>query len=198
MHKIPLWLKVSYTIMVAVIVPVYWREYGPQNFLWFSDIALFATMIALWLESRLIASMMALSVLFLEIIWVIGFLSGGTVFNIADYMFDQSIPLYLRALSLFHFPMPLTILYMLYRLGYDPRALKYQSILGPLILMATWGLNHSSENINWVRPPDFLTGRIDSNLYLIVLIVALITIVYIPSHYFFQKWFIIKTAQDDR
>ena len=56
---IPLWLKIGYTLMAAVIVPAYWRAYGPVNFLWFSDIALLAMAAALWLKSRLLASMMA-------------------------------------------------------------------------------------------------------------------------------------------
>ncbi|CAN0542991.1 unnamed protein product, partial [Ectocarpus sp. 12 AP-2014] len=75
--KIPLWLKISYTLMVLVIIPVYWRDLGPANFLWFSDIALFALVAALWLENRLINSTMAVAVLFLESAWVLDFLTGG-------------------------------------------------------------------------------------------------------------------------
>ena len=56
---IPLWLKITYTLFVSSVVPVYWRRYGPANFLWFSDIALLVTVPALWLESPLLASMMA-------------------------------------------------------------------------------------------------------------------------------------------
>jgi hypothetical protein len=47
-QAIPLWLKVAFTVFVAVLVPIYWREYGPANFLWFSDIALFAIVVGLW------------------------------------------------------------------------------------------------------------------------------------------------------
>jgi len=39
---IPLGLKIIYTLFVCALVPVYWRQYGPANFLWFSDIALLA------------------------------------------------------------------------------------------------------------------------------------------------------------
>jgi hypothetical protein len=41
---------------VSVVVPTYWRQYGPGNFLWFSDVALLASVPALWFESPLIAS----------------------------------------------------------------------------------------------------------------------------------------------
>ena len=73
---IPLWLKITYTVFVCVLVPVYWRQYGPTNFLWFSDIALLALVPALWLESPLLVSMMALAVLVPELAWNI------------DYFFD--------------------------------------------------------------------------------------------------------------
>src|SRR2546423_14580012 len=36
------------------LVPVYVRQYGWRNFLWFSDVALFVTIAALWLENALL------------------------------------------------------------------------------------------------------------------------------------------------
>lgn len=38
---------------MAVLIPIYLRQYGPQTFLWFSDIALVATLVALWTGNRL-------------------------------------------------------------------------------------------------------------------------------------------------
>ena len=43
MRRIPVWLKIAYTAFAAAIVPVYARQYGWRNFLWFSDVALLAT-----------------------------------------------------------------------------------------------------------------------------------------------------------
>ena len=54
---IPLWIKVSYTLMVCAIIPIYFAQYGPANFLWFSDIALVTLVAAVWLENSLLASM---------------------------------------------------------------------------------------------------------------------------------------------
>ena len=34
---IPLWLKLAYTAFMAVLVPLYLRNYGPTNFLYFCD-----------------------------------------------------------------------------------------------------------------------------------------------------------------
>ena len=71
---IPLGLKVVYMIFVCALVPIYWREYGPANFLWFSDIALLALVPALWLENALLVSIPAISVVFFESTLECGFL----------------------------------------------------------------------------------------------------------------------------
>lgn len=187
-HPVPQWIRLAYTAMVLIIVPVYWHRYGPSNFLWFSDIALIAMVPALWLPSRLVASMMAVSVLFLEVIWMLGFVSGGRLFSIADYMFDESLPLWLRGLSLFHFPMPAAILYMLHKYGYDPRALGWQSLMAALVLPATRLLAPREENINWVWPPhwvpDMPTPLLLSGMWLL-----LVGVVYLPSHLIFKRLF---------
>ncbi len=49
--RIPLWLKLAYTTFVAVLVPVYWANYGVTNFLYFCDVALFLTLVGIWLGS---------------------------------------------------------------------------------------------------------------------------------------------------
>jgi hypothetical protein len=59
-HDVPLWLKLALTAFTAVLIPVYWMEYGFLHFLWISDIALFATVVLLWRPSRLLNSMLAL------------------------------------------------------------------------------------------------------------------------------------------
>src|SRR5439155_14563924 len=69
MRRIAFWLKVAYTAFVVALVPIYRRQYGWRNFLWFSDIALFMTLPALWLERPLLASMPAVSVLVPEAAW---------------------------------------------------------------------------------------------------------------------------------
>ena len=39
--RVPLWLKLAYTAFMAILVPVYLYYYGPTNFLYFCDVALF-------------------------------------------------------------------------------------------------------------------------------------------------------------
>src|SRR5215472_10648807 len=123
---IPLALKIIYTLFVCALVPIYWRQYGPVNFLWFSDIALLVLVPALWMENALLVSMLAVSVVFFEALWNIDFFfqlaTGKSLIGLSIYMFDQKIPLFIRSLSCFHIVLPLILLWGLYRLGYDPRA----------------------------------------------------------------------------
>src|SRR5688572_949328 len=131
--QIPLWIKLLYSAFVCVLVPVYWLKYGSGNFLWFSDIALFVGLAAVWLESSLLASIAALGVVLLELFWNVGFFSqlifGVNVGGLAGYMFKSDLPLYLRALSLFHVVLPFFLIWMVHRLGYDRRALPAQTLL---------------------------------------------------------------------
>ena len=189
--RIALWLKISYTLMVLVIVPVYWHEYGSKNFLWFCDIGMIVILLALWLESRLLTSMMALGVLPLEMFWFVGFFTGGGVFSTADYMFDRSLPLYLRALSFYHFPMPAVTIFMLMKFKYDKRALPLQIGLVTILLPVTRWLTPASENINWVFPPEILSF-LPTYLYIAIMIATLVTLVYIPMHFVLKKYFPIN------
>src|SRR5947207_3596146 len=104
--KIPVPLKAAQTTFVALLIPVYWRQYGPANFLWFSDVALLTSVPALWLESPLLASTQAVGAFVPESMWAIdyglGLFAGRTPIDIATYMFDRRIPRFVRALTLFH------------------------------------------------------------------------------------------------
>jgi hypothetical protein len=55
-NRIPLAVKLAYTVFVAILVPNYWLAYSPWTFLYFCDVALLLTLPALWLESPLLLS----------------------------------------------------------------------------------------------------------------------------------------------
>src|SRR5579883_2409752 len=105
------------TLFVFILIPCYWKKYGPKNFLWLSDIGVFLTFFALWLHSPLLNSMAIIGVMPFEIIWTIDYfyylLFRRPLLNISDYMFDKSISTFIRALSLFHIVMPIIWLYLL-------------------------------------------------------------------------------------
>ena len=188
----PLWLKIAYTIFVCIVVVVYWRNYGASNFLWFSDIALFVTVAAIWLESGLLASMMTLSILLLDIGWNVDFfgrlITGQSLLGLSKYMFDATIPRQVRLVSLFHIWFPPFLLWMVYRLGYDERALLAQTLLACVVLPVTYWIGDARENINWVRglrgePQKLMPGP----LYLALLMLGLPLLVYLPTHLVLKK-----------
>jgi hypothetical protein len=184
---IPSSLNLLYTLFVCVLVPAYWRHYGPANFLWFSDLALFAGLAALWLESSLLASMQALSVLLLELLWNIDFfarlISGKQVLGLAEYMFKSDKPLWLRGMSLFHVPLPLILLWQVCCFGYDLRAWIAQTSLFWLVMPICFFFTRPEENINWVFGPGSQPQRkIPARVYLILLLIGAPLVIYLPTH----------------
>ncbi|HXH05075.1 MAG TPA: hypothetical protein VNI83_00635 [Vicinamibacterales bacterium] len=151
---LPLWVKLAHTAFVAVLVPVYWRRYGPRNFLWLCDTALLASVPALWLEHRRLASMQALAVLVPDVLWTLdftlGLAAGRPVTRFTRYMFDARLPQRVRALSLFHVWLPAVLVWIVAVHGYDERALVWQLVAGSVSLVVTFVATSPAENINYV------------------------------------------------
>jgi len=186
--RLPLWIKIVYGLYLCVQVPVYWREYGPTVFLWASDIALFVVFAALWLENRLLNSMMLIGVLPFELAWILDFLAGSQLFGMASYMFDADLPLYLRSLSLYHVMLPVIMIFILCRLGYDRRALMTQTLLVWLVLPVTYLVSDPADNINLV----FGLGKepqtsLPPLLYLSLEMILLPVVIYLPAHLVMQR-----------
>jgi hypothetical protein len=195
------------TLYLCVLVPVYWHHYGPSNFLWFSDVALFMAVAALWLGDRrfaalrpgpLLASMGALAALLLDTAWDVDFIahlvSGREVLGLAKYMFDANYPLYLRLLSLFHVPLPPLLLWLLWRLGYDRRALAAQTVVAWVIFVLIYLLN-PEKNINWVFGlGDARQKWVHPLVYLAGMMVAYPVLIHLPTHLILRKLF--KSPED--
>ena len=191
---ISLGLKIGYTLFVCVLVPIYWRQYGPANFLWFSDIALIAMVPALWLENALLASTMAVSIIFFEAIWNIDFFTrlatSKSLIGLSAYMFDPKIPLFIRALSSFHIGLPLLLLWTLHRLGYDRRAFFCQTILALLVLPLSYLVSNPRENVNWVYGFGETAQRtLPAPIFLILVMMIFPIVAYLPTHLLLARIF---------
>ena len=192
----PLWIKIAVTAFLCLLLPVYWRAYGATNFLWFSDIALMVTALALWLENRLLASMMTLGALIPECVWTANFIFGGTLFSGMEYLFAPQMSGYLLGLSLFHIAVPLILIWMLARLGYDRRALVAQTAFTWGLLPLTYVFSEPEENINWVfgfgnAPQTVMPGPLYLALWMLAVPVAL----FLPTHMLLGRLF---GEKDDR
>ena len=163
-RHIPIAVKLLYTAFVAVLVPYYWTTYTPWNFLFFCDIALLLTCAGLWLESPFIAGTQAVGILLPQTLWIADFaarvVSGRYVTGMTAYMFDDRIPLFVRALSSFHGWLPFLLLWLLARLGYDRRAFSAQAVLIVIVLVVCYafgpappapaGNPQAAVNVNYV------------------------------------------------
>ena len=191
---IPLSLKIIYTAFVFALVPIYWRQYGPANFLWFSDIALLALVPALWLEKALLVSMLAVSVVFFEALWNVDFFfrlaTAKSLIGLSAYMFDPKIPLFIRGLSAFHVVLPVLLLWALHRFGYDHRAFLCQTIIALIVLPLSYLVSDPQENVNWVygfgqNPQKILPAP----LFVVLLMLLFALVVYLPTHLLFARIF---------
>lgn len=189
-EQVLLWLTLAYGLAVPVIAVIYWRAYGPTNFLWLSDIALAFTLAALLSGNRLLASMPAVGVLPLEVAWTADFLAGGRLIGLAAYMFDSKLSLYLRGLSIFHLALPPTLIFLLYRFGYDERALIYQTFLTWVVLIISYVATDPGKNINWVFGPGSKPQQLlPPLLYLGVVMVIFPVFVFLPTHLVLMRFF---------
>jgi len=195
--SIPLWLKSLYTAFVAVLVPVYLKEYGPTNFLYFCDVALLMTVVAIWRESALWASMAAVGILMPQLLWMVDFLGGFIGMHpvgMTAYMFDTKYTLFARSLSFFHFWLPILLVYMVWRLGYDRRALAGWTFLAWALLAVCYFCMPAppapAANPNLPVNINYVYGMSDTepqkwmppNAFFALLLVALPLCIYLPTH----------------
>lgn len=208
-QRIPLWLKLAYTAFMAVLVPVYWFNYGPTNFLYFCDVALFATLIGIWRESRLLISMAAVGIVAPQILWVADFvaeLCGGHLTGMTAYMFNENLPLFLRGLSLFHGWLPFLLIFLVWRLGYDRRAFLGWTVLAWVLLIVCYTLMPGPRadaaslstpvNINYVHGMSDTAAQtwMPPLAWLGTMLVGLPLLIFLPTHFALRALFTRKNA----
>lgn len=203
-NRIPLVAKLLYTAFVAVLVPYYWYAYGPTNFLYFCDTALLLTVVAMWLESPLLASASAVGILIPQAVWVVDFFGsiiGKAPIGMTAYMFSPKLSLFTRGLSFFHFWLPFVLVWLVWKLGYDKRALKVWTVLAWGLMLIAYFLLPAPPapmsnpnipvNVNYVyglsddKPQVWMPQLVWFGLMLTVLP----TLVYWPTHLLLKRFF---------
>ena len=203
-RPIPLALKIAFTGFMAILVPFYWHAYGPTNFLYFCDIALFFALIGVWTEKPIWASMAAVGITLPQVLWQVDFLGqtfGIPVAGMTDYMFDSNIALFARGLSFFHFWLPIMLIYMVWRHGYDRRALlgwtatAWVAMLIAYFLLPAPGdalaFDNQPHNVDYVFGPNADTAQtwMSPIAWLGVMLIGLPTLLYVPTHFVLVKLF---------
>ena len=190
--RVPLWLKIGWTIWILCWAPLYWRQYGAQNFLFFCDLGNVLIAIALWSESALLFSSQAVSLLLFQLLYCIdlfgALISGRHVIGGTEYMFDPGVPLQIRGMSLFHVVTPPLLLWAIWRLGYDPRGWKLQTAICWVVVTINYFWRPEMD-VNWARGPFFREQHLMPGwLYLLGYLVVVPSVVYWPTHRGLQWW----------
>lgn len=199
--RLPLALKLAFTGFMAVLVPVYWTQYGPTNFLYFCDMALILTLIGVWMESPLLVSMPTVGILAPQILWAFDFalgLLGLRLTGLTDYMFNPTSPLLLRGLSLFHGWLPFLLIYLVWRLGYDRRALLAWTTLAWALMLISYFFLPGPTPDAGLTPVnvDYVFGLSDSApqswmpgwAWLALMMAGLPTVLFAPVHVAMARW----------
>ncbi|MEY4387106.1 MAG: hypothetical protein RLY20_2389 [Verrucomicrobiota bacterium] len=202
-NRLPLWLKLAYTAFMAVLVPVYLINYGPTNFLYFCDVALLVTLVAVWRENALLASMAAVGILLPQFFWCLDFAANAVGFKLSgmtDYMFDPTRSLFLRGLSLFHGWLPFLLVFLVARLGYDRRAIALWSLVGAALILTCFFLMpgpgaklanpHAPVNINYVRGLGETAAQtwMPEWAWLALMLIGMPLLIFTPTHFALRKF----------
>jgi uncharacterized membrane protein len=201
--RLPLAAKVAYSLFVAVMVPVYWYSYGPTNFLYFCDVSVLLTLVGIWTESALLISMCCVGILLPQLFWIIDFgcqLLGFKLTGMTGYMFRPTLTLFARGLSLFHGWLPILLVWLVCRLGYDRRAFWSWGILATALVLFSYFFlpasgailpdHNTPVNIDYVYGFDDKVPQhwMDERLYVAFLITGLWLVVFLPTHLILCKF----------
>lgn len=200
--RIPLWLKIGWTLWLGVWVPVYWRQYGPQNLLFFCDIGNLLIGIGLWLESSLIFCWAACGVLLFQILYTIDLvgavLLGRHFIGGTEYMFDPGLPVFIRLLSLFHVVTPPLLVWAIWRLGYDRRGWKLQTLTTWIVIPINYFWRPELD-VNWARGLFFREQHfVPGWAYLVIYLIAVPLFVYLPTQLFLAWMIVLSHKQNPR
>jgi hypothetical protein len=190
--RVPLWLKIGWTVWLLVWAPAYWTHYGAQNLLYFCDLGNLLIGAALWLESPLLWSWAATGLLVFQLLFVVDLAAalvwGTHLVGGSEYMFNDSLPLSLRLLGLFHVVTPPLLLWGVRRLGYDKRGWQLQTLMTWVVLPINY-FWRPQYDVNWARGPQGYEQHVAPGLlYLLAILILIPTMVYWPTHLLLRCW----------
>src|SRR5262249_45029176 len=144
-----------------------------------------------------------------QAVWLFDFAAhfvGFSPVGMTDYMFDAGKPLYLRGLSLFHGWLPILLLFLIARVGYDRRALVAWSILAWVLMPISYFLmpppgahpedpNHPV-NINYVFGFSDSTPQtwMPAIAYFALLMLGMPVLIFLPTHLLLAHFWSPRTS----
>lgn len=163
-HLIPLGVKLALLAWVVVWLPLRVASRPLPTVLAFCVFGSVILVAGICLENRLLVSWQALALTIPQLVYIANVLAGGAE---TAYLFDPRTPLEVRALSYYHFVIPVICIYAVWRLGYDRRALPLQIAVAAIVL----AVSSEGLDVNLVGSQ----GRV-------TIFAALVVLAYLPAH----------------
>jgi len=191
-HKFPAVLRWGAPIWLAIWVPAYWRTWGAVNFLHFCDIAVVLACAGLFFDSLLLVSSQAVASILVDLTWIADvsckLVSGHYLLGGTEYMFDAHYALWVRLLSLFHIVMPIALLWILWRYGYDRRGFILQLGIALVAFIASRFTNPAL-NMNYAFADPFFHRQWGlAPAHILVIFTFMLVVVYLPTHLVLTKF----------
>jgi len=166
---------------------------GPQNFWWLCNLAQFILLYSVWTGNRLLISSQAGTVVVVGLAWTTdlggALVTGSSPFGITAYMFDEELSIALRATSGYHVWLPVFVLWLCRRRGYDGRGLWLQCAIGTGAIVGGWIFGDPVRNLNYtVAPFGIEQVWLPQAVYIPLLCLGTAALLYLPGH------FIVKTT----
>jgi len=103
-------------------------------------------------------------------------------------MFDPHLSLAVRLLSLFHVVTPPLVLWLIYRLVYDPRGWKLQIVMTWIVVPVNY-FWRPEQNVNWARGLFYREQHaVPGAVYLLAYLITVTLLVYWPTHRLLAAW----------
>ncbi|MGC2331675.1 MAG: hypothetical protein WA581_09500 [Candidatus Acidiferrales bacterium] len=198
--KLPLWIRWVAALWLVFWFAVYWRSWGPLNFLHLCDIAEILACIGFSADNALLISSQAVASPLVDIAWALDagwtFVFGHHLIGGTEYLFDPSHALWVRLLSLFHLVLPVLLLWAVHRLGYDRRGFPLQLGIAFVAFVAS-RFAPAAQNINYAfTDPFFHRSWGPAPVHIVVIFLFMLVVPYLPTHLVLKRLFRPAVSED--
>ncbi|NEZ04305.1 hypothetical protein G4Y73_09125 [Wenzhouxiangella sp. XN201] len=188
--NVPLPARLFFTVWMAVWLSIVILYGSTQNFWWLCNVAQFIVLWCVWRPLPLLLSSQAGTVVLVGLFWTLDFAAGLVLgespTGATAYMFNDELPLILRATSTYHMWLPLFVLWLCRseRIGYDPRGPWLQCLIGTAAIVGSWWFGNPERNLNFTQAPLGIEQVwLPDPVYLVCLCIATALLVYLPGHW---------------
>lgn len=180
-------------VWVAIWFPLYTWSWGWRNMLHLCDASVVLACLGLWFRQSLLVSSQALLAPLVGVLWSLDvgwrIVTGHHLVGGTEYMWDAHYSLLVRLLSCFHIVLPVVLLWSLEILGYDRRALGFQTLITGILLILSRFLSPEL-NMNYAfRDPLLHRAWGPAPSHLVVILAGCVAIFFWPTHLVFLRAF---------